>query len=123
MSYRSFARAIYQYGLVLGFVMLSQRRNAQEASSTKNPTTAVGISPDAHFLSNQLAQAHLERSSVAVDLHPSAPPAPLLYIGIQALLSPDCADISAQRLLWPASLRGFCFSLSDSVSCPPSANP
>lgn len=28
MSYRSFARAIYRYGLVLGFVMLSQRRNA-----------------------------------------------------------------------------------------------
>lgn len=59
MSYRSFARATYEYGLVLGFVMLSQRRIAQEASSTKNPTTAIGISPDAHFLSNQLAQAHL----------------------------------------------------------------
>lgn len=28
MSYRSFARATYENGLALGFVMLSQRRNA-----------------------------------------------------------------------------------------------
>lgn len=37
MSYRSFARAVYGYGLALGFVMLSQRRNAPRGLIDQEP--------------------------------------------------------------------------------------